>query len=94
VKILWQGVYFTKNCAKKARKFFSKRKVIEKEILTVLNEGEKPSSGTKDVYKILFKKPQNKNIQKLYTKKQTEIKKIFTKGELLKFKYVDGCYRK
>ena len=87
---MWQGIYFTKLCAKKAKKYFIKRKVIEKNIFMTVDVGEKVPSGAKDVYKIIFEKPQNTNIKRLFTKNEIEVKKILIEGELLKFKYADG----
>ena len=52
--------------------------------------GEKVPSGAKDVYKIIFEKPQNTNVKRLFTKNEIEVKKILIEGELLKFKYADG----
>lgn len=87
---LWQGIYFTNLCAKKVKKYFIKRKIIEKGILIPVDIDEPILSGAKDVYKILFNKPQNPENKRLFTKKPSEITKIFLEGEILKFKYADG----
>ena len=84
------GVYFTKECAKKARKYLILRKVIQKQILLTVDVGDKVPPGAQDVYRILFKKAQNTNVKRLYTKKPSDMKKIFLQGELLKFRYADG----
>ena len=88
---MWNGIYFTSLCAKKVKKYFIKRKVIEKGILIPVDIDEPIPSGAKDVYKILFNKPQDPENKRIFTKKPSEITKIFViEGEILKFKYADG----
>ena len=84
---MWNGIYFTSLCAKKVKKYFIKRKVIEKGILIPVDIDEPIPSGAKDVYKILFNKPQDPENKRIFTKKPSEITKIFViEGEILKFK--------
>lgn len=85
------GIYFSKKATVKAEKFFKKLKVIEKQILIAIPEKAKPPQGAKDLYQILFKHPQIKETKpRIYTKKAALAKRIFTCGELIKFRYVDG----
>ncbi len=87
---MWNGIYFTNLCAKKVKKYFIKRKVIEKGILIPIDIDDTIPSGANDVYKILFNRQQNPKNKRIFTKKSSEITKIFLEGEILKFKYADG----